>query len=115
MSKLASIPNAATCFGAVVVVCGTYLIKGETEGFYIERNFSTMLDVQFNQLQRRLDSMENDLNTEKVQSLTIRGAVTIDLIAKQTKCNISEDGVTVGGKIPFHIVGFDSFVILGKN
>ena len=54
-------------YGAVVVVCGTYLLKGDSlsfgvrEGFNIERNISTKLDVQFNQLLLRFSNMENDL------------------------------------------------------
>ena len=46
MNKLASIPTGAYGFGAVVFVCGTYLLKGDSlsfggrEGFNIERNIS---------------------------------------------------------------------------
>ena len=103
MNKLASIPAGAYGFGAVVVVCGTYLLKGDSlsfgvrEGFNIERNISTKLDVQFNQLLLRFNSMENDLkrldtdiknwdsrirrleeNIENVQSLTFRHVGAID-------------------------------------
>lgn len=77
------------------------------------------LDTDIKNWDSRIRRLEE--NVENVQMLTFRHVGAIDLIAKQTKCKISEDEVrkhlqyTVDGKIPFHIEGFDSYVRLGKK